>query len=124
MPISAYILAAALLHLCAFVSYPESGRFGFTFLYVSMIFWVGGAIFLNRAANYHGRAWKAAVFSGFALMCAFSALAFLPQKDGKSPFLKLISGRYPGKRDLYVGLLRLGVDAPGLLPPQKEEPLP
>lgn len=124
LPISLYILIAAALHLAAFISYPHSGRFGFTFLYVSMILWTGGAIFINRAANYHGKAWKTAIAIGFTLICAFSALAFLPQRDGKSPFLKLISGQYPGKRDLYFGLLKLGVDAPGLLPPQKEEPLP
>ncbi|MDD5210472.1 MAG: hypothetical protein PHV36_13865 [Elusimicrobiales bacterium] len=124
LPVSFYILMAAALHLGAFISYPHSGRFGFTFLYVSMILWTGGAIFINRAANYHGGAWKAAVAAGFALLCAFSAFAFLPQKDGKSPLLKLTSGQYPEKRDLYFGLLRLGVDAPGLLPPQKEEPLP
>lgn len=124
VPISLYILIAAALHLGAFISYPHSGRFGFTFLYISMILWTGGAIFINRAANYHGKAWKTAIMIGFTLMCAFSALGFLPQKDGKSPFLKLISGQYPEKRDLYFGLLKLGVDAPGLLPPRKEEPLP
>lgn len=124
LPISLFIFIAAALHLAAFVSYPHSGRFGFTFLYISLILWSAGAIFINRAANYHGRAWKAAIAAGFALMCAFSAFAFLPQKDGKSPLLKLISGQYPGKRDLYFGLLKLGVDAPRLLPPQKEEPLP
>lgn len=124
LPISSYVLVAAALHLGAFVSYPHSGRFGFTFLYISLILWTAGAIFINRAANYHGKAWKAAIAAGFALMCAFSAFAFLPQKDGKSPLLKLISGQYPDGRDLYFGLLKLGVDAPGLLPPQKEEPLP
>lgn len=124
LPISLFIFIAAALHLAAFVSYPHSGRFGFTFLYISLILWSAGAIFINRAANYHGRAWKAAIAAGFALMCAFSAFAFLPQKDGKSPLLKLISGQYPDGRDMYFGLLRLGVDAPGLLPPQKEEPLP
>ena len=36
----------------------------------------------------------------------------------------LAAGHSPDGRDLYFGLLRLGVDAPGLLPPQKEEPLP
>lgn len=124
LPISSYVFVAAALHLAAFVSYPHSGRFGFTFLYISLILWTAGAIFINRAANYHGRAWKAAIAAGFALTCAFSALAFLPQKDGKSPLLKLISGRFPDGRDLYFGLLKLGVDAPGLLPPRKEEPLP
>ena len=80
-----------------------------------------GAIFINRAAKstagwLRWRRLRADV--------PFSALAFLPQKDGISPLRKLTAGRYPDGRDLYFGLLRLGVDAPGLLPPKKEEPLP
>ena len=124
LPISLYVLIAAVLHLAAFVSYPHSGRFGFTFLYISLILWTAGAVFINRAVNFHGRAWKAAIAAGYALMCAFSAFAFLPQKDGVTPLRKLAAGRSPDGRALYFGLLRLGVDAPGLLPPQKEEPLP
>lgn len=124
LPISLFVFTAAALHLGAFVSYPHSGRFGFPFLYISLILWTAGAIFINRAANHYGAVWKTAIAAGFALMCAFSALAFLPQKDGVSPLRKLTSGHYPGGRDLYFGLRRLGVDAPGLLPPQKGEPLP
>jgi len=124
MPISAYILIAAALHLGAFVCYPESGRFGFTFLYLSIILWTAFSIFVNHAVSNAGTAWKAALAATFTLMCAFSALSFLPQKDGVSALKKVTSGRYPDKRALYFGLLRLGVDAPGLLPPQKEEPLP
>lgn len=124
VPVSFYIFIAAALHLGAFVCYPQSGRFGLTFLYVSMILWTGGAIFVNRSANYYGKAWKIAIAAGFTLMCAFSALAFLPQTDRVSPLKKLTSGRYPDGKSLYFGLLRLGVDAPGLLPPQKEEILP
>jgi hypothetical protein len=124
MPISAYILAAAVLHLAAFVSYPESGRFGVTFLYLSLILWTAFSIFLNYASHNAGRAWKAALAAGFTLMCAFSALSFLPQKDGVSALNKFTSGKYPDKKTLYFGLLRIGIDAPGLLPPRKEEPLP
>lgn len=124
MPVSAFILAAAALHLAAFVSYPHSGRFGFPFLAVSMILWSAFAFYLNGTLTNSGKAWKAAVAALYTLMCAFSALAFLPQRDAVSPLKKLVSGQYPDGRALYFGLLRLGVDAPGLLPPQKEEPLP
>ncbi len=124
MPVSAYILTAAAFHLAAFISYPHTGRFGFPFLAVSMILWTSFAFYLRNSLTNTGRAWKAAVAGMFTLMCAFSALAFLPQKDGISPLRKVSSGLYPDGRSLYLGLLRLGVDAPGLLPPQKEEPLP
>lgn len=124
MPISAYIFIAAVLNLAVFVSYPQSGRLGFTFLYLSIIIESAAAIFINRAANYYGTAWKAAIAAGFALMCAFCALSFLPQKDGTSALHKLATGDYPDGQKLYFGLLRLGVDAPGLLQPRQEEKLP
>ncbi|MBI4351810.1 MAG: hypothetical protein HY550_10245 [Elusimicrobia bacterium] len=124
MPVSAYILTAAAFHLTVFVSYPHTGRFGFPFLAVSLILWTSFAFYLRNSLTNTGRTWKAAIAAGYALMCAFSALAFLPQKDAVSPLRKFSSGQYPDGKTLYLGLRRLGVDAPGLLPPQKEEPLP
>ncbi|MDO8802966.1 MAG: hypothetical protein Q7R35_00915 [Elusimicrobiota bacterium] len=117
MTISAYIVLAAVINLAAFVSYPYSGRFGFTFLYLSMILWAAAAIFINHAANCYGTAWKVTIAAGFALMCAFATLSFLPQADGVTPLEKFTSGNYPDKKTLYIGLLKLGVDAPGLLTP-------
>ncbi len=124
MPISAYILIAVALHLAAFVSYPQSGRFGFTFLYISIIMWSAFAIFINSAANHYGKAWKAGVLIVFTLACAFSSLAFLPQTDGSGALHKFLLGRYPDRKVLYYGFLRIGIDIPALRPPQKEEPLP
>ncbi len=124
MPISAFVLIAAVLHLAVFVSYPQSGRFGFPFLYISVILWSSFAIFINRSVTRAGAFWKAALAVGFTLMCAFSALSFLPQKDGISALHKFTWGEYPDRKTLYFGLLRLGVDAPRLLTPEKEEPLP
>ena len=117
MPISAYILAVAALNLAAFVCYPLSGHLGFTFLYLSIIIESAAAIFINRAANYYGTAWKAGIAAVFALMCIFCSLTFLPQADGVSALKKFTSGNYPDKRTLYIGLLKLGVDAPALLTP-------
>lgn len=124
VPISAYILIAAALHLGAMISYPHTGRFGFTFLYVSITLWTAAAIFINRAANHYGTAWKASVAAGFTLMCAFSALAFLPQADGKSALRKFTAGEYPTRQLVYFGLLRVGIVAPSILPPQPREVLP
>ncbi|OIO02665.1 MAG: hypothetical protein COX65_05720 [Elusimicrobia bacterium CG_4_10_14_0_2_um_filter_56_8] len=124
MPISAYILIAAALHLGAFVAYPQSGRFAFPFLAVSMILWAGFSIFINRAANQYGKAWKTAIAVIFALACAFSSLSFLPQKDGISALHKLMAGKYPDRNNLFFGLARLGIYAPGLLPAKKQETLP
>ncbi len=121
MPISAYIVIAVLVHLGAFISYPMSGRIGYTFLFISVLIWSGAAIFLSTGTYNWGRRAKAGLALAFTLICAFSALSFLPQKDGKSALGKLFSGHYPDSRAVYIGLLRLGVDAPRLLPPVQEE---
>ena len=122
--VSTLIFFSAVCHLAVFVAYPHSGRFAFPFLAVSMILWTGFAIFMNRAMLNARAGWKAALAAGFILMSAFSALSFVPQKDGISALRKFTSGVYPDNRTLYVGLRRIGIDAPRLLPPQKEETLP
>lgn len=118
------ILAAALVNLGALVCYPDTGSLGYTFIYISILLWAALALFLTRYLASAGAAWKTALFLAFALGCAFSALSFLPQKDGVSALDKVWGGKYPDKRSLYFGLLRVGVDYPALLPPRKEETLP
>lgn len=121
---SLFIFLAAVLHLGAFVSYPQSGRLGPTFIYISVLLWTALAVMLNRALAGASRENKAFFAVAFALVCAFSALSFLPQKDGVNPLRKLAAGQYPSGPDLYFGLLRLGIDAPALRPPpQAEKPL-
>lgn len=119
--VSLLILITAASHLGVFVCYPESGKFGPTFLYISGLLWLAFAVLLNRAADNASRENRAFIAVAFALAAVFSALSLLPQKDGVSPLRKLTLGVYPDKRAVYVGLRRLGVDAPGLLPPAKEE---
>lgn len=119
--VSLLILLAAVLHLGVYVCYPESGRFGATFLYVSLLVWAGLAIALARAAAGAGRENKAFLAVAFGLAAAVCALSLLPQKDGVSPLRKLTSGAYPDRRSLYIGLRSLGVEAPGLLPPAAPE---
>lgn len=121
MPVSALFLIAALLHLGAFVCYPESGKMGPTYLYISVLLWTMFAVMLNRAALNASRENRAFIAVAFTLACAFSAISFLPQKDGVSALRKLAAGKYPDRPALYYGLRRLGIDAPGLLPPAKEE---
>jgi len=121
VPISALILIAGAVHLAAFISYPHSGRFGQPFSFVSMLLWTGFSVFIARVTENYDRAGKAAFAALFALACAFSVLALLPQKDGRPALKKFLSGNYPVKADLYIGLLRLGVEVPSLAPPKKEE---
>jgi hypothetical protein len=124
MSAASLILISALINLAALVCYPETGSLGYTFVYISILLWSALAFFITRYSPYTGAAWKAVLALAFALGCAFSALSFLPQKDGVSALEKVWNGRFPDKRILYIGLLRVGIDYPALLPPQKEEPLP
>jgi hypothetical protein len=117
------IIISLLVNLAAFIAFPETGRMGTTFLYVSAVLWTAFAFLLGSRLPY-GAAARALQAAFFILACAFSALSFLPQKDGFSPLRKLSDGRYPDGRSLFLGLLRLGIDCPSLLPPQKEEILP
>jgi hypothetical protein len=118
------IFLAALLNLGALVCYPDTGGMGYTFVYVSVLLWSALAILVSRFTRNSDAAWKAALLLLYVLGCAFSALSFLPQKDGNSALNKVWAGRYPDKRSLYFGLLKVGVDYPALLPPAKEGPRP
>lgn len=120
MSVSSILVVAVLTHLAAFVAYPHSGKFGFPFVYISALLWTGFAMLTRRAAEGRGPAAAALFAALFALACSLSALAFLPQKDGRSALGKFLAGSYPDKTSLYYGLRRLGLDVPGLLPPQKE----
>jgi len=116
-----FILLALCVNAAAFICYPHSGRLGATFTFISILLWTAFAILLNRPVANLKTADKAGVLGVFAVACAISALSLLPQKDGSSPLSKLYGGQYPAKTDVYKGLLRLGIDYPALLPPQKEE---
>jgi len=119
--VSLLVLLTALIHLAAFVSYPESGRFGVTFVYISGLLWIAFALLLTRAAAAATRENRAFIAVVFALAAAVAVLSLLPQKDGVSPLRKLAAGVYPDGRSFYVGLRRIGIEAPGLLPPAAEE---
>jgi hypothetical protein len=117
------IAVSLLVNLAVFIAYPETGRMGMTFLYVSAILWTAFAFFIGSHApsGTGGKVIQAAVFT---LACAFAALSFLPQKDNVSALRKLNEGSYPDRRSVFIGLLRLGIDCPALLPPREEEILP
>lgn len=111
------ITFALVINLAVFVSYPMSGVMGFTFLYVSAVIWTAFAIFIGRIFSQAGLFGKVVMALIFALSCAFSGLSFLPQTDGKAAIYKFLDGKYPDRQAVYLGLLRLGVDVPALLPP-------
>ncbi len=119
----ALILVSVLINLAAFVCFPETGRAGWGFLYISILLWAAFAVFLGSHSP-RSRAGLAARLLTFALGCSIAVLSFLPQRDAVSPLVKLAEGRYPDRRALFLGLLRFGIDWPGLLPPQKPEVLP
>ena len=121
MPTTALIFTAVLLQLGVFVCFTDSGRMGTTFLFIASMMWIALAIFTANAVRDWNRG-NRIIFSIFFLLgCVLSALSMLPQRDARSPFTKLMYSEYPGGRAVYTGLLRLGVYAPGLLPPEPPE---
>lgn len=126
MKISTLIILAVLVHLAVFICFPHTGRLGATFTYISLVLWVGLAIFLGIRPPYSASA-QVLTAALFLCGCLFSTLSFMPQKDAVNPLTKLSLGRFPTQTDIYWGLLRIGVDAPALRPPpppEKEEILP
>jgi len=122
--IALMIMAAACANLAVFVCFPLSGPLAPTFTFVSILLWAVLAMFLGGPLRPSGAGAKAAVVLLFAAGALLSALTLLPQKDAVSPLQKLAAGRRPDKRDVYFGLLKLGVEYPALLPPAgKEAPL-
>lgn len=119
--ITGFITLAVLVHAAVFVCYPESGRLGPTFTFISLLLWSAFGILLYQPVSNLKTSDKAGVLATYALACAIAALSLLPQKDGVSALTKLADGRTPAKTDIYTGLLRLGIDYPVLLPPKKEE---
>ncbi len=120
--ITGFITLAALVHAAAFVCFPESGRMGPTFTFISLLLWSAFGLLLYKPASGLKTSDKAGVLATYAVACAIAALSLLPQKDAVSPLSKLADGYVPSKIDIYKGLLRLGINYPALLPPKKEEP--
>jgi hypothetical protein len=120
--ITGFISLAALVHAAVFICYPQSGRLGATFTFISLLLWSAFGILLFRPVSGLKTSDKAGVLVTYAVACALAALSLLPQKDGVSPLSKLADGLIPTKTEIYTGLLRLGIDYPALLPPKKEEP--
>ena len=109
------------INLAVFVSYPMSGVMGFTFLYISALLWTAFAIFIGRIVSQGSVFIKVVLTLVFVLLCAFLTLSFLPQIDKTTALSKFSDGKYPDNRTIYMGLLRLGIDYPGLLPPAPPE---
>ena len=118
--ISLFIFA----HLAAFVSYPETGRMGVTFIYVSLLLWSAFSFLICLYIPKTRPAGKAAWYLLISLACAFFTLNYLPQKNRVSPLYKLAGGKYPDRRSVFLGLLRVGIYYPALLPPPGKEVLP
>lgn len=116
-----FIILAAIVHAAVFVCYPQSGRMGPTFVFVSLLIWSAFAILLGSPVSGLKTSDKAGVLGAFALTCAIAVLSLMPQQDGVSPLSRLMEGRTPAKTDIYVGLLRLGINYPALLPPKNGE---
>jgi hypothetical protein len=123
MNTAALIFLGLLINLGAFVAFPETGRFGMTFLYLSALLWTAFAFFLGSRPpqSLAGQLLRAFLF---AAACLFSSLSFLPQKDNINPLQKLSRGHYPDRTHVFKGLLRLGICVAALAPPPQPEILP
>lgn len=107
------IIAVGLLHLAFYASYPETGRFGNYYLWISLLVWAVFIMFINTSSKLVSMVSGGAGFlvnlAAFALM-ALAIAATMPQYDKTSVLDKLKAGKYPDRDTVNTGMLRFGVN--------------
>ncbi len=121
MPLTSNLVIAFLAHVALLVLFPYGGKMAFPFAVISFIMWTGFFIFIRQATVNFRRSNAVFIDLTAILVMALAGLGLMPQKDGVSPLYKLIWGQYPDGCQVYVGLSRLGIEAPSLCPPEKEK---
>lgn len=107
------VIAVALVHVAFFACYPETGKMGDYYLWISLLVWTVFMLFLNTSTailRFISGAFGAALnLAAFALM-TLAIAATMPQHDRVSVLEKLQKGRYPDRDTINSGMLRFGVN--------------
>ncbi|PIS46953.1 MAG: hypothetical protein COT17_05935 [Elusimicrobia bacterium CG08_land_8_20_14_0_20_51_18] len=115
MSILVNLVLGLFLHTACLVAYPETGKLGFAFLFVSFMLWTSLSIFLKPPMS--GFKLDTVIFCNilYFFFMITSLLTLTPQQDSVSILNKIIKGQYPDKKSYYKGLLRIGIDDRKLL---------
>ena len=119
--ITFFTLAAALVTLSVFVSYPDTGPLGSLFAFLSIPAWCACFIFTSTLRSHLSRSNVLFINTAVLMASLLSAFFFMPQGDNVSVFDKLALEQYPTRAAWYRGLKRLGIDYPALKPPEKPQ---
>ena len=106
-----------LIHIILFAAYPDTGKFGNLYFFVSIFCWSGLLIFVSRLLNAMPLLGKflstLAVLIIYGITIASTAY-LMPQTDKVSAYDKAMKGNIPNWQTFKRGLLRFGVDADDL----------
>lgn len=106
------LLIVLLLHLTFFVCFPDVGRFGVFYGWISVVIWSVVAIFSETTFQVLYKIFKPVrilVDLAFVFLAALIIASTFSQKDGVSPLRKIRRGTHPNKTDFYRGLNKLGL---------------
>jgi len=108
-------------HLSCLILYPDTGKLGFPFLFISILLWIGFLFYLKSATiNLKN---DTIIFLNIIYILAMIVclMTLTPQEDSISIMNKIIKGYYPDKKSIYKGLLKIGIERPDLLKEILEE---
>ena len=103
------IIFTIVLHFAFFVCYPETGKYGDWYLWGSIMIW--SFFFMSMWGNL--KFLKLLTFpvasflnTGLYLAMFFLIALTMPQRDGRSVFKKLNSGKFPTRTDIETGKIK------------------
>lgn len=110
-----------ILHLACLILYPDTGKMGFPFLFVSLLLWTAFLFYLKPATINIRRDNLIFLNIIYVMLMLTALLTLTPQEDSVSILNKIIKSQYPTKKSIYKGLLKIGIERPDLLKEILEE---
>jgi hypothetical protein len=109
------IILLLALHVAFFIFFPNAGRYGLLYGWVSLALWCYVVHALQKPLDF-----LSGIFPGLFIFCdlivlagAFACIAMtMPQSDGMHPVKKLACKHYPSKTDINKGLAQFGLAVP------------
>lgn len=112
MSVAKRLVIVLLLHLAFYICFPDVGRFGVFYGWISVVIWSVVAIFAETTFQVLHKIFgplKILVDLAFIFVVAITIASTFPQEDRVSPLRKIKRGTHPNKTDFYRGLEKLGV---------------
>ena len=106
-------IGVLLIHFIFFVCFPDTGRTGIGYAWVSIAVWTGFMFVASNMLNTI-RSLLFTLLFDIALVgfMGFGISATMPQSDGVSPYKKILRGHYPTQKQIRRGFRKFGIKVP------------